>query len=99
MAESKNIRPIGPNILVRPEQAETTSKMGVVIMEKEQERPQKGEVIALGTGVYLPDGSVSQFVVKVGDTVVFKKYGGTEVEINGEKLMVMTENDILGIME
>lgn len=102
MAETKlKIKPIGPNILVRPEKMETTTKSGVVLVQKEEERPQQGEILAVGEGTTLQNGQVVQypFTVKVGDTVYFKKYGAMqEVELDGEKLLVMTENDILGIV-
>jgi len=98
MAEVK-IKPLGKNILVKPEEAEKTSKMGIVLVEKEAERPQSGVVVALGDGEQLPNGQMTTFTVKVGDKVMFKKYGGTEMELDGEKLMMMTENDILGILQ
>jgi chaperonin GroES len=93
------IKPIGLNILVKPEEAEKTSRMGVVIVSKEEERPQRGTVISVGNGMMLPNGQMSTFTVKAGDVVMFKKYGGSEVELDGEKFMMMTENDILGILE
>lgn len=96
---AKKFKPIGPYILVKPEEAETKTKSGIVIVEKEPERPQKGEITALGGGVVLPNGEITKFSVKVGETVLFKKYGGTEVELDGDKYLVLTENDILGVFE
>src|SRR5687767_3397118 len=99
MAANIKFKPLGPNILVRPTKAETTTKTGVVLVQKDEERPQSGEVVALGTGVIMPDGKISQFAVREGDEVLFKKYGGTEIDLDGEKYLVLTEMDILGIME
>lgn len=102
MAEKKlKIRPIGPNILVLPEKAETTTKSGVVLVQKEEERPQMGEVVALGEGTTLQNGQVVRypFTVKVGDKIYFKKYGSVnEIELDGEKFLMMTEMDVLGVV-
>jgi chaperonin GroES len=99
MAEKTTIKPIGLNILIKPVESEKTSRMGVVLVEKDPERPQKGEVIALGTGAIMPNGQMYQFPVKEGDMVMFKKYGGTEVELDGEKFMIMTDQDLLGVLQ
>ncbi len=102
MADKKiNIKPIGPNIIILPEKAETTTRSGVVLVQQEEERPQKGEVVALGEGTTLQNGQVVQypFTVKIGDKVLFKKYGGNEVEYDGEKYMVLTEMEVLAILE
>lgn len=97
MADVK-FKPIGPNILVKPEEAEKTTKSGVVLVSKEEERPQSGEVVALGTGGMFPNGQAFTFTVKSGDKVLFKKYAGTEIDLDGDKYLVMTEGDILGIL-
>lgn len=96
---AKKIRPIGQNILVKPTEAETTTKSGVVIVEKEESKPESGEVIALGNGVKLPDGSASSFTVKVGDEIRFRKYAGTELEVDEAKYLIMSEADVLCVIE
>jgi chaperonin GroES len=96
---AKKIRPIGQNILVKPSEAETTTKSGVVIVEKEESKPESGKVIALGNGVRMPDGTVSAFTVKVGDEVKFRKYAGTELEVDDENYLIMSEADVLCVIE
>lgn len=98
MADKIKFKPIGQYILVKPEEAEKTTKSGVVLVEKDPERPQKGTVVELGSGVLLPNGEMIPFALKVGDKVYFKKYGGTEIELDNEKYLVMTEGEILGIV-
>lgn len=99
MAKAKLI-PIGGNILVKPVNQDTVSASGIVLPSaSEQERPQKGEIIALGTGRILPDGRRAEFGVKVGDTVIFKKYSPDEVEVDDEKYLIMDEEAILAIVK
>lgn len=92
MAKVK-IKPIGENILVRPNDEETKTSSGIVLPDTvNKEKPQKGEVIALGTC------ADPKFSVKVGDIVIFKKYSPDEIEIDGNKYLIMTEADVLGIL-
>ena len=84
-----NIRPIGENILVKPDKISETTKGGIFLAEKVKDRPEYGEVVALGT---------EDFNVKVGDRVIFKKYAPDEVEIDEEKYLVMTEDAILAVI-
>jgi len=99
MAKLK-VKPIGGNILVKPVSQETVSLSGIVLPDTaNKEKPQKGEVIALGSGKKTADGKVLEFNVKVGDIVVFKKYSPDEVEIDGEDYLIMDEEAILCVVE
>jgi chaperonin GroES len=75
------LKPIGDRIVVRPKSAEEMTKSGIILPDTAKERPQEGEVMAVGTGRIMDDGTVVALSVKVGDTVLFSKYGGTEVKI------------------
>jgi chaperonin GroES len=101
MAEKKiKFRPLGLNVLVEPEKAETKTKSGVVLVQKDDERPQKGTIVAVGTGMRDPQsGQVITPILKNGDKVFFRKFGGNELDLDGEKYLVMTEAEILGILE
>lgn len=97
MAKAK-IKPIGPNILVKPLDEEQTTDSGIVLPDTvDKEKPQKGKVVELGTGI-VDDGKKLQFNVKVGDTIIFKKYSPDEIEVDGEEYLIMTEGDILAII-
>lgn len=92
------LTPIGANILVKPVAKEKVSTSGIVLPDNvDKERPQRGEVVALGTGKVTNDGKKLDFNVKVGDIVIFKKYSPDEVEIDGEEYLIMTEEAILAI--
>jgi chaperonin GroES len=95
-----NIKPIGANILVKPISQEAVSASGIVLPDSvSKEKPQKGEVIALGTGRKEADGKLIEFAVKVGDVVLFKKYSPDEIEFNGEEYLIMNEDAILCVIE
>jgi chaperonin GroES len=99
-AKSKvNIRPLGDKILVKREEAETKTKSGIYLPESAAEKPQQAVVLALGDGKLLDSGERAPFQVKVGDRVLIGKWGGTEVKLEGEEVMIMTEDDILGIID
>ncbi len=98
MAKAK-IRPIGEKVLVKRMEAETKTKGGIVLPDTAKERPQRGEILAVGDGRLLEDGTRSEFTVKAGDKVLFASYAGTEVKIDGEELMLMDESDILAIID
>lgn len=99
MAKSK-LQPLGGNLLVKPIEEDTKTESGIVLPDTvDKEKPQKGEVIALGTGKQTADGKVLKFNVKVGDKVVFKKYSPDEVEVDGQEYLIMTEEDILAIVQ
>ncbi|GIW58884.1 MAG: 10 kDa chaperonin [Candidatus Dojkabacteria bacterium] len=98
--QSVGIKPIGGYILVKPQAEEEKTASGLIIQTSGKgERPQRGEVIALGTGRLDENGKVIPFNVKVGDMVMFKKYSPEEVEIDGEEYLIMQESDILAILE
>jgi chaperonin GroES len=93
-----NIRPLHDRIIVKRVEEETTSAGGIVLPGSATEKPSEGEVLAVGTGKVLDNGEVRALEVKVGDKVLFGKYSGNEVKINGEELIVMREEDIMGIL-
>jgi chaperonin GroES len=93
------LKPIGDRIVVRPKSAEETTKSGIILPDTAKERPQEGEVMAVGTGRIMDDGTVVALSVKVGDTVLFSKYGGTEVKIGGEEYIILREDDVLAVLE
>jgi len=85
-------------VLVKRLDAEATSAGGIVLPDTAQEKPQEAEVVSLGTGGKDDNGNDIEFTVKVGDKVLISKYGGTEVKIDGDDMMIMSESDILGIV-
>jgi chaperonin GroES len=93
-----NIQPLGQRVLVKRLDAESVSTGGIVLPDTAKEKPQEAEVIALGTGGKDDDGNVIEFTVKVGDKVLISKYGGTEVKLDGEDVLILSESDILGII-
>lgn len=93
------IRPLRDRIVVKRLEAEALSAGGIVIPDSATEKPMRGEVKAIGPGKLLENGQVLPLDVKVGDKVLFGKYSGTEVKVNGEELVVMREDDIMGVLE
>ena len=93
------IRPLHDRVLVRRIEDETTTPGGIVIPDAAKEKPAQGEIIAAGNGKILDNGDVRTLDVKVGDKVLFGKYAGTEVKVDGEELLVMREDDIVGVVE
>jgi len=94
-----NIRPLHDRVVVRRLESETTSAGGIVIPDSAKEKPIQGEVIAVGNGKVLEGGNVQPLDVKVGDKVLFGKYSGTEVKVGDEEVLVMREEDIMGVIE
>jgi len=94
-----NIRPLHDRVILKRMEEETTSAGGIVIPDTATEKPVRGEVIAAGNGKRLESGEIIPLDVKVGDKVLFGKYSGTEVKVNGEDLLVMREEDIMGVIE
>jgi chaperonin GroES len=92
-----NIRPLHDRVIVKRSAEETTSPGGIVIPDSAAEKPVKGEVVAIGNGKLLDNGDVRGLDVKVGDKVLFGKYSGTEVKVDGEELLVMREDDIMAV--
>jgi chaperonin GroES len=94
-----NVKPLEDRIVVRPADSETTTASGLVIPDTAKEKPQQGEVLAVGPGRTTDDGKVIALSVKVGDTVLYSKYGGTEVTVKGEDLLILTSRDVLAVIE
>ncbi|MBG53791.1 MAG: co-chaperone GroES [Alphaproteobacteria bacterium] len=92
-------RPLHDRVLVRRVQEDTKTAGGIIIPDSAQEKPSEGEVVAVGAGVRNEDGKVTPLDVKAGDRVLFGKWSGTEVKVDGEELLIMKESDILGIIE
>ena len=93
------LKPLGDRIVVKAIEAEMTTPGGIVLPDTAKERPQTGEVIAVGPGKTLDNGTLAAVDVKVGDKVVYSKYGGTEIKVGGEDVMILRQDDILGIVE
>ena len=93
-----NIRPLHDRVIIRRMEEEKTSPGGIVIPDSATEKPVKGEVVAVGNGKILERGDVRPLDVKVGDIILFGKYSGTEVSVDGEELLVMREDDITAII-
>ena len=94
-----NIRPLHDRVIVKRMEEERTSPGGIVLPDGATEKPIKGEVIAVGNGRVLDSGEMRALDVKAGDQVLFGKYSGTEIKVDGEELLIMKESDILGIVE
>jgi chaperonin GroES len=94
-----NIRPLHDRVVVRRMEEERTSPGGIVIPDTATEKPSQGEVVAAGNGKILENGETRPLDVKIGDRVLFGKYSGTEVKVDGEDLLVMREDDIMGVVE
>jgi chaperonin GroES len=93
------IRPLQDRVLVKRIEEEEKTKGGIIIPDTAKEKPQMGEVMAVGNGKKTEDGKVVPLDVKAGNKVLFSKYAGTEVKVEGEELLIMREDDILGIIE
>jgi chaperonin GroES len=94
-----NLRPLGDRLVVEPKEQEQTTASGLVLPETAKEKPQEGEVIAVGPGRRDDDGKRIEMDVSVGDHVLYAKYGGTEIKIEGKKLLILKETDVLAILE
>lgn len=92
------VRPLHDRVLVRRMPEEMKTAGGIIIPETAKEKPQRGEIVAAGKGRVTEDGKVTPLDVKVGDRILFGKYSGTELKLNGEEYLMMREEDILGIM-
>lgn len=93
------LRPLGDHVVVKPLSREEKTEGGIILPDTAKEKPQEGEVIAVGPGRLLENGTRVQPEVKVGDKVVYAKYGGTEVKIEGVEYLIMRESDILAVKE
>ncbi len=93
------IRPLGDRILIKRIKEEEKTKGGIIIPDTAKEKPQEGKVVAVGKGKYSDDGKLIPIEVKAGDKILFGKYSGSEVKIDGEEHLIVREDDILGILE
>jgi len=93
------LRPLHDRVIVKRLEEEERTSGGIIIPDTAKEKPQQGKVIAVGKGRFLENGQVVPLVVKDGDRVLFSKYAGTDVKVEGEELLIMREDDILGIFE
>ncbi len=94
-----NIRPLQDRILIKRVKEEEKTKGGIIIPDTAKEKPIEGEVVAVGNGKILDNGTVRKLDVKAGDRVLFGKYSGTEVKIDGEERLIIREDDVLGVIE
>ncbi|ACB84045.1 co-chaperone GroES [Natranaerobius thermophilus] len=94
-----NLKPLGDRIVIKILEAEEKTESGIVLPEKAKEKPQEGEVVAVGSGKTLDDGSKVEPEVKAGDKVVYSKFAGNEVEVDGEEYLIMRQDDILAVIE
>ncbi len=93
-----NVKPLSDRVIVHPLDEKEVKKGGIIIPDSAKEKPQEGEVVALGTGKLDENGKKIEFTVKKGDKVLISKYGGTEIKVDGETYLIMREDDILGII-
>ena len=94
-----NFRPLGDRVLVKRVKEEEKTKGGIIIPDTAQEKPQEGEVVAVGPGARDEDGERIAMDVKVGERILFGKWSGTEVKVDGDDLLIMKESDILGVID
>ena len=93
-----NIKPLEDRILVRPEEGQETTVSGIVIPDTAKEKPQEGTVLAIGPGKRSDTGDLIPMDVKVGDRVMYSKYGGTEIKVDGDELLILSSRDVLAIV-
>jgi chaperonin GroES len=93
-----NFRPLHDRVLVKRVEAEEKTSGGIIIPDTAKEKPQEGEVVAAGSGAKAEDGKITPLDVKAGDRILFGKWSGTEVKVDGQDLLIMKESDILGIL-
>ena len=97
-ATATKLRPMGDRVVIRPAAREETTRSGIVLPDTSKEKPQRGEVLAVGNGRVTDEGTRLAMDVKVGDTVLFAKYAGTEFKLEDEELLILSEKDILAIV-
>jgi chaperonin GroES len=91
------LKPLGDRIIVKAASSEEVTRGGIVLPDSAKEKPQEGEVVAVGAGRTLDNGKIAEVDVKVGDRVLFAKYGGTEVKVDGEELIILRQDDVLAV--
>jgi len=98
-ASSTKLRPLGDRVVIKPTPREEMTKSGIVLPDTAKEKPQEGEILSVGPGKVLDDGSRSAMDVSVGNKVLYAKYAGTEFKVDGDELLIVSEKDILAIVE
>ena len=93
------IRPLHNRVVVKRKEEETTSAGGIVLPDSATEKPTQGEVVAVGAGKKLDSGDIMPMDLKVGDTILFGKYAGSEIKVSGEDFVIMTEDDVIGVID
>jgi len=93
------IRPLADKVLIKRLEAEEKTKGGIILPDTAKEKPKRGKIVAIGEGKLLDDGTRAKFQVKKGDEVIFQSYGGTEIKVDGEEMLIMSEEDILAVVE
>ncbi len=93
------VKPLSNGVVIKPTTIENKTSSGIIIPDNAKEKPQQGEVVAVGKGKVANDGLLINMSVAVGDAVLYNKYAGTEISVDGDDCLIMTENDILAIME
>ena len=96
---SDKIKPLGDRVLIKALEREEKTKSGIVLPDTAKEKPQEGRVLAVGSGKTLDNGTKVALEVQVGQKVIFSKYAGTEVKLDGEEMMILNERDILAVVE
>jgi chaperonin GroES len=99
LATGSKLRPLGDRIVVQPTPREEVTKSGIVLPDTAKEKPQEGTVLAVGPGAILEDGKRGAIDVKIGDKVLYAKYAGTEFKVDGEDLLIISQKDILAVVE
>jgi chaperonin GroES len=92
------IKPLADRVVVKPQEAEETTASGIILPDTAKEKPQAGEIVAIGPGKISDAGNVIAMTVKVGDNVLYGKYSGTEITIEGDEVLIMRESDILAVL-
>ena len=98
-ATSSKLRPLGDRVVIKPSAREEVTKSGIVLPDTAKEKPQEGLILAAGPGKILEDGKREQMDVKVGDKVLYSKYAGTEFKVDGDELLIVSQKDILAVVE
>src|SRR5436309_3299572 len=93
------LKPLSDRLIVKAITAEEKTPGGIVLPDTAKEKPQEGEVLAVGPGKQLDNGKVSPMDIKIGDRVIYSKYGGTEIKLNGDEVVVLRQDDVLGVVE
>ena len=93
------LKPLGDKVVVKRLEAETTTKGGIVLPDTAKEKPQRGKIVAVGPGRTLDSGEVAKPTVKKGDEVIFSSFAGTEIEVDGQELLIMSTDDILAVLK